>query len=288
LGASSLGLVPQFGKGTDVGPYYGKSRSRRHRGKRVYDGTPELVVHEEPKSSIAEAARAIRTNLMFMAADKPYKTLLVTSAGPAEGKTTIACCVAIAMAQAGQRVALIDCDLRRPRLRRVFGKATDVGVTTVLLEDNLDEAMMETDVPGLSVMPSGPVPPNPAELFHTDRFKALLKQVQSRFDRVILDSAPVAAVTDPTILSTLVDGTLLVVRANKTRKELANHALRSLRAVGGKLAGVVLNAVDFSRSEYKYSYYYQYYRRGYYGTTPASSRGSEEQDSSSHQASAAS
>jgi len=272
LGVTFLGLLPEQGKAGSRGGYYGYgARHRRHRGKRVQDGRPELVVHEDPTSSIAEAARAIRTNLMFMAPDTPYKTLLVTSAGPSEGKTTVACCVAVAMAQAGQRVLLVDCDLRRPRVHRIFPHDDDAGVTTVLLQDNLAEAIVETEVPQLSVLTSGPVPPNPAELFHTERFKKLLHEAAAHFDRVVIDSAPVVAVTDPTILSTLVDGTVLVVRANKTRKELARHALGSLQAVGGKLAGVVLNAVDVTRSEYKYSYYY-YHRGGYYGSPPASSR----------------
>ncbi len=281
-----LGVLPQLGKAADVGGYYsyGKRR-RRRRGKPALQGAPELSVHDDPTSSLAEASRAIRTNLMFMSPDNPYKTLLVTSAGPSEGKTTVACCIAVAMAQAGQRVALIDCDLRRPRLRRVFGVETDVGLSTVLLNEKFDEAIFETQVPNLSVTPSGPVPPNPAELFHTQRFRRLLEQIGERFDRIILDSSPVVAVTDPTILSTLVDGTVLVVRAHKTRRELARHALRSLQAVGGKVVGVALNAVDFSRSEYKYSHYYYYRRGNYYGEDrptrqPADPEAAEQQQAS--------
>jgi polysaccharide biosynthesis transport protein len=256
LQATFLGLLPQFGK--QSADYYGK---RRHRGRRLEAGAPELVVHHDPTSGVAEAARAIRTNLMFMDPDSPAKTLLVTSAGPSEGKTTVATCIAIAMAQAGQRVLLIDCDLRRPRIRRVFGISGDNGVTSALLDDTFTEAVQDTTVPNLRVMGSGPVPPNPAELFHTDRFKRLLERARSRFDRVIVDSPPVAAVTDATILSTLVDGTVLVVRAGKTRKDVGRYALRSLQGVGGKVAGVVLNAMDFSRSSYLYSQYY------YYGTS---------------------
>lgn len=263
-----LGLLPASDKAQS--PTYGARRKKRKRGARIEEsGKPELVVHDEPMSSIAEAARSIRTNLMFMATDHPYQTLLVTSAGPSEGKTTVACCIAIAMAQAGQRVVLIDCDLRRPRIRRVFDiSADDQGLTTALLGEPLDAGLFESEVPGLTILPAGPVPPNPAELFHTERFRSLLEEVKGRFDRVIIDSPPVAAVTDPTILSTIADGTVLVVRANQTRKEVARHAVRSLQAVGGNLSGVVLNAVDFSRSEYSYSYY----RKGdYYGTPPASS-----------------
>ncbi len=262
LGVTFLGLLPQVGaKG--VGGYYGYSRKRR-RGKVVPEGKPELVVHNEPMSSVAEASRAIRTNLMFMSPDEPQRMLLVTSPGPSEGKTTVACCAAVAMAQAGQRVLIMDCDLRRPRLHRIFGKGSDTGVTTALLGGKLEDAIQPSEVPNLSVLPAGPVPPNPAELLHTDRFKQLLADLRSRFDRIIIDSPPVVAVTDPTILSTLVDGTVLVTRAFKTRKELARHALRSVQDVGGKMVGGVLNAVDFSKLEYKYSYYY-YRRDDYYG-----------------------
>ncbi len=269
LGVTFLGLLPEFARGSKPAGY---SKRKRHRGQRIVDGAPELIVHNEPTSSIAEASRAIRTNLMFMAPDNPYRTLLVTSAGPSEGKTTVACCIAVAMAQAGQSVLLIDCDLRRPRIHRIFKGGTDAGVTTILLEGNFDEAVNETPVPNLSVITSGPVPPNPAELFHTDKFKQLLEEATKRFDRVILDSPPVAAVTDPTIVSTLVDGTVLVARAFSTRKELARHALRSVQDVGGKMAGAVLNAVDFSRLEYKYSHYYYYKRDGYYYGDPTSSK----------------
>ncbi len=260
LGVTFLGLLPELARGSKPAGY--NNRKRQH-GQRIVDGAPELIVHDEPTSSIAEASRAIRTNLMFMAPDNPYRTLLVTSAGPSDGKTTVACCIAVAMAQAGQSVLLIDCDLRRPRIHRIFKGGTDAGVTTILLEGNFDEAVNETCVPNLSVITSGPVPPNPAELFHTDKFKQLLAEATKRFDRVILDSPPVAAVTDPTIVSTLVDGTVLVARAFSTRKDLARHALRSIEDVGGKMAGAVLNAVDFSRLEYKYSHYNYYGREGY-------------------------
>ncbi|MEQ9324922.1 MAG: polysaccharide biosynthesis tyrosine autokinase, partial [Polyangiaceae bacterium] len=262
LNVTFLGLLPQFGKSSDS-PYGGKTR---HRGRRIMEGPTELVVHHAPTSGVAEAARAIRTNLMFMNPDDPARTLLVTSAGPSEGKTTVATCIAVAMAQAGQRVLLIDCDLRRPRIRSVFGIPTGSGVTSVLLDTEFAEAVRETEVPGLHVMTSGPVPPNPAELFHTGRFKKLLDEASRRFDRVIIDSPPVAAVTDATILSTLVDGALLVVRAGKTRKDVGRHALRSIQGVGGKLAGVVLNAMDVSRSSYGYAPYYYYAKDSYYAT----------------------
>jgi capsular exopolysaccharide synthesis family protein len=271
LGLTFLGLLPSISEGNRGGYYY----ARRRRRPSPSITNRELVVHEHPTSGIAEAARAIRTNLIFMAPDNPHRTILITSAGPAEGKTTVACCIAIAMAQAGQRVVLVDCDLRRPRIHRVFHKSSEYGVTTSLLKaDGLDEAIQATEVNGLSVIPAGPLPPNPAELLHSDRFKTLLGALADRFDRVIIDSPPAAAVTDPAILSTLVDGSVLVVRAFATNKELARQGARALIDVGGKVAGVVLNAVDLDRSEYRY-YHYYYKKDGYYAQVPASPMGVE-------------
>src|SRR5262249_48283392 len=147
----------------------------------------ELIVHDFPMSGIAEASRAIRTNLIFMAPDHPYGTLLITSGGPAEGKTTVACCIAIAMAQAGQSVVLVDCDLRRPRMHRIFKRDADVGVTTTLLDPSaLQGDVLKTEIPNLSVLPAGPIPPNPSEIFHSEKFKSLFQSLQKRYDRVII------------------------------------------------------------------------------------------------------
>lgn len=253
LNATFLGLLPEFDPGSVSA---GKRRRRsalRH---------PELVVHEEPMSGVAEASRSIRTSLMFMAPDRPMRTLLVTSAGPSEGKTTVACCIAIAMAQAGKKVVLVDCDLRRPRIHRIFrGRGVDVGagLTSALLDEPLDQCIIRSDVPNLSVIAAGPIPPNPSELLQSERFKTVLDKLREKYDHVILDSPPVVAVTDAVILSTMVDSSVLVIRALKTTKEIGKHATRMLRDVGANLAGVVLNAVNVNRDEY--DYWYKYYRR---------------------------
>jgi capsular exopolysaccharide synthesis family protein len=158
----------------------------------------------------------------------------------------------------------------------VFQKGSDVGVTSALLDEGmLDDEAMRTDIPNVSVMPAGPIPPNPAELFHSERFKSLLEKLSRRFDRVIIDSPPVVAVTDAAILSTLVDGTVLVARAFKTQRDVARYAVRSLLDVGGKVAGVVLNAVDLDRQEYRYYHYYAYKKDGYYGRKHDAERKSE-------------
>lgn len=259
LGLTFLGYLPRVSPGAvKVPTSKGKGR-RRERGEA--NGQLELSVHRGPTSAIAEAARGIRTNLSFMSPDKPFRTLLVTSAAPSEGKTTVACCLAIAMAQAGQRVLLVDCDLRRPRLHRIFGQTNDRGVTTLLLDKTeLHSSVHETEVPRLSVLLAGPSCPNPAESLQSNAFQALLEELSKSYDRVIIDSAPVAAVTDAAILSTRVDATVLVIRALASARETVRHGRRALLDVRANLVGAILNATDLSRQGYPD--YYRYYGGG--------------------------
>jgi polysaccharide biosynthesis transport protein len=260
LGVAFLGLLPASGTVPLDGPDRPKKRRRRERQTAPPEPQlpAELTVHASPRSGLAEASRSVRTNIRFMSPDKPYKTLLVTSAAPSEGKTTVACCLAIAMAQAGDRVLLIDCDLRRPRLHRVFGRGNDDGVTTMLLDPKeFDPKQLGTSIPNLSVLTSGPHAPNPAELVNSERFTTVFKSLAEHYDRIIVDSPPIAPVTDAAILSTRVDATILVVRASVTSRDLARRALRTLRDVGAPLAGAVLNAVAVEGRR-GYYYYYQY------------------------------
>ncbi|RYZ08858.1 MAG: polysaccharide biosynthesis tyrosine autokinase [Myxococcales bacterium] len=269
LALTNLGLVPLM-HDEDEGSGYTNRRKRRNRDKnKIKPGYPELVVHEHPTSGVAEAARAVRTNILFMSPDRPYRTLLVTSASPSEGKTTVACNIAIAMAQAGKKVVLVDCDMRRPRLHNVFGAPRDVGVTTALLApETLREAIHTTQIHNLSLLPTGPLPPNPAELLHSEAFGKLLEGLRERFDCVVIDSPPIAPVTDAAILATRVDGTVVVVRAAVTRKDVARRAVRSLRDVSGHIVGTVFNAVDFERRDYGYYHYYSYKKAGYGSEVP--------------------
>jgi capsular exopolysaccharide synthesis family protein len=262
LAVSFLGLLPDLSSDT---PVYGKRR-RGRAARAIHDEGPvELLVHRRPLSGIAEAARTVRTNLMFMNPDRPYRTLLVTSAGPSEGKTTVACSIAIAFAQSGQRVCIVDCDLRRPRLHRLFGRSGDAGVTNVLLgEATLDEIAKPTEIENLWSAPAGPTPPNPADTLHSERFRAIIAGLEERFDRVVIDSPPVVAVTDSAVISTLVDGVVFVVRAFKTSKHLCAQGLRVLRGVDAPIVGAVLNAVNLRRQEYSYYYHYYYYKKDGY------------------------
>lgn len=260
LGLTTLGLLPTIDPAGLDATYDGKRRKRRQSTAEL---RPELVIHDHPKSSVAEAVRALRTNLTFMSPDEPFKTVLLTSAGPAEGKTTVACCIAAAMAQAGNKTVIIDCDLRRARIHKVFGATMDEGLTSAVLEGSIVGAVKETEVPNLHVLPAGPLPPNPAELLHSKRFREMLSELNRTYDRIVIDSPPVVAVTDAAVLSTMVDATLVVVRAHATPRDGARHAIRSLRKVGTPVTGVVLNAVDLTRHEYRSSQYR--YVQSYYG-----------------------
>jgi capsular exopolysaccharide synthesis family protein len=223
-------------------------------------------VQSQPKSSVAECCRIIRTNLNFLGTERPLKTILVTSSGPQEGKTTSLVNVAITMAQGDKKVLLIDTDLRRPRLHRTFGVGNDVGVTSLIAEGgDVEAAIKPTNVPGLYLLPCGPIPPNPAELLHTERFKKILEDVQGKYDRVMLDSPPVGAVSDALVLSGLVDGVVVVLKAFQSDRALAKHTLRALRDVKAKILGGILNNVDLDKKQYGYyqGYYYGYGK--YYG-----------------------
>lgn len=229
-------------------------------------GSRDLHIHREPRSIIAECTRSIRTNLLFMSPDKPFKRLVVTSSGPQEGKSTTAINLGIAMAQSGSRVLIIDTDMRRPRLHKAFGVPNEVGVSSLVVgEGRVEDAVKSTEVPGLFVMPCGPVPPNPAELLHTQTFADLLSKLGERFDRLILDTPPVGAVADAVVLSTQVDGVVLVLKAGQTNREMARRTVRALSDVKANVYGAVLNDVNLESNkygDYYYGYAYRYYGEG--------------------------
>jgi len=288
LGAVLLGVLPAAAVAAAV-PGQGRRRAAREARRRASAAEPsdhvpiELTVHHRPTSGLTEAARAIRTNIVFMSPDNPHKTLLITSAVPSEGKTTVACAIATTMAQAGQRVVLVDCDLRRPRLHSVFRRRNNFGVTSALLDRSVqDDIVCETEVPNLWLAPTGPIPPNPAELLHSEAFRGVLERLQERFDRVIIDSPPIIAVTDATVLSTLVDGVVVVVRASKTTKEMVRRALKSLRDVGSQLVGVVLNAANVEDDSYSAYKYYSYRGEGYSSQHPPTPPAPEREEPTDH------
>jgi polysaccharide biosynthesis transport protein len=264
LGVTCLGLLPEISD---------KSRSRYASARKqvAIARSPvlqerDLIVAAHPDGGVAEAARAVRTNLNFMSPDRPYKSVLITSPVPEEGKTTIACSLATVLAQSGLRVLLVDTDLRRPRLHRTFKVTNDVGVTLAVAgQAPLSECIHETPIPNLSILPSGPIPPNPAEILQSDKFRDLAKELCSKYDRVLFDSPPILPVTDAAILSQIVDGVILVVRGFRTPRTAARQAVRQLLNVKGHVIGVVLNAIDLNRHDYR-EYHYYYKRDGYYAS----------------------
>lgn len=224
-------------------------------------GTGELVAVALPLSPASEAFRVLRTNIRFSGVDKPIRTLLVTSAGPTEGKSTTAANLAAVMAQAGLKAIVVDADLRRPRLHQMFGIHPRGGLTGSLLEGTMDGRLQPSQVEGLAVLPAGERPPNPSELLGSRRLRELLGLLTQHVDVVVIDSPPVLPVTDAAVLAQNVDGVLLVVDAGETRRGIAQHAVESLRQVGANVIGAVLNRVPTGKGGY-YNYYHEYYGDG--------------------------
>lgn len=228
--------------------------------------TRDLVTHVDKKSVAAEAYRSIRTNILFSSPDKELKLVMVTSSGPREGKTTTAINIAIAMAQTGSRVLLVDADMRRPRVHKSLELKNEAGLSNVLIGDMpLPEAAQQSQVERLEIVPCGPTPPNPAELLGSNRMKEFLKEASEAYDRVVFDSPPVMAVTDACILGSMVDGVVQVVHAGTTSRDVAARGRDQLQSVGVKILGSVLNNVRTSGGDYYSSPYYHYrYYSDYY------------------------
>jgi succinoglycan biosynthesis transport protein ExoP len=219
-----------------------------------------LVSATLPNAPSSEAFRTLRTNLRFASVDEPIKTLLVTSPDSGTGKTTMVANLGVVCAQAGLRVVLLDADLRRPSLHKQFGLENGVGLTDLLVGDvqGVTDCMVPTRISGLSLVPSGAVPPNPSELLGSARMGIVLAEVQELADLVLLDSPPTLLVADAAVLARIVDRVLLVLRAGETRRDAARQALDNLAQVGGRVIGTVLNAISVRRG----SAYYRYYSEG--------------------------
>lgn len=228
---------------------------------------PELLLNVDSRSALAEAFRQLRTSVLLSTAGHPPQTLLVTSSQPAEGKTTTAVNVALTLAQTGVRVLIIDADMRRPRLHSLFEVDNSRGLSSILASQ-MDEhevlaVVRRHEASALHLITSGPIPPNPAELLGSEQMRRLLKLLGDSFTHIIIDSPPISAVTDGVLISSLVDGVLLVVHGGQSSREVVRRSRQLLQDVGAKILGVILNKVELRPHD---TYYNQYYRQGYYGS----------------------
>jgi len=218
----------------------------------------EIITHTSPKSAMAEAYRTLRTNLGFAEMDQPCRSILVSSCNPLDGKSTVVSNLAVVMAQAGNKVIVVDCDLRKPVQHKIFQVDNFRGVTNCIMQKlDVEEVAHKGLVENLTVLTSGPIPPNPAEILSSERTRSLWKTLLERYDYVFIDAPPVLAVTDASILSTQVDGVMLVVRSAATRIDLAREAKEQFAKANARLIGVVLNQVKMDAHDY-YQYYYYY------------------------------
>ena len=214
-----------------------------------------LITLEQPKSPISEAFRTLRTNVQFTSVDSETKKIMITSAGPGEGKSTTVANLAVSMAQAGKSVLVVDADLRNPTQHKLFGLDNREGLSVALLQDqDYQTYIRETAVPGVMLLTGGPIPPNPAELVGSKRMRRLIEELGIQFDMILIDTPPIIAVTDAAILAQEVDGVILVLASGEVNKDFAKKAKELLDKVGAKIIGAVLNKVDLKTSKY-YNYY---------------------------------
>lgn len=221
-----------------------------------------LVSFKNPKSRSAEAFRTLRTNIQFSCLDTELKSIVVTSSGSGEGKSTVMANLAITMAQSGKSVILVDCDLRKPSIHKKMGVSNSVGLTNVLVQNvKKEDCMMESSVKNLFILTSGPVPPNPAELLGTRKMRDFIGELKKEFDMVLIDAPPVLAVTDAQILSSIADGVIFVASYGEAQKDAIVDAKHLIDKVGGKVIGIVFNKVPEGVSSYQGKYYEGYYEK---------------------------
>nr|WP_232735682.1 CpsD/CapB family tyrosine-protein kinase [Alteribacter populi] len=228
---------------------------RKNKKNQLTDKQRSLITQYDPKSPAAEQFRTLRTNIQFASVDKEIRTIMITSSTPGEGKSTAIANLGVVLAQQQKRVLLIDSDLRKPTVHFTFQLPNQMGLTNVLTrQSSFEEAVIETPVPFLEVLPSGPVPPNPSELAGSKAMKDLLSKVKDTYDYILLDAPPVNVVTDPQILSNQCDGVILVVRSGKTEEDAGKKAVDSLKKANANILGAVLNDRDMKETNYYYYY----------------------------------
>ncbi len=229
------------------------------------EGNIDTVMKDLPRSAAAENYRSLRTSVMLSASNQPPRRILVTSPEAGAGKSTTAINLAVAMAQSGKKVLLIDADMRKPRLHKIFKIKPEKGLSSYLAGINRNDVMLQSPIENLFFMPAGPVPPNPSELLVSDSLNQLLTQVDGKVDFIVCDSPPLQSVVDARILSQVFDGTILVVKGKQTTFEQARKSLRQLNDVNAQVLGVLINGIELKKNDYYYANYY-----GTYGDEPTS------------------
>tara|TARA_B100001123_G_scaffold450039_1_gene618180 strand:+ start:72 stop:2435 length:2364 start_codon:yes stop_codon:yes gene_type:complete len=266
---SVLGIIPSIGGDP------GKKKRRS-----IFSKTPlssvsisrglkrRLITREDPKSPVSEAYRSLRTSMLYSSMKNDVKSILISSAGPGEGKTTTVANLAITYANLGRKTLLVDTDLRRPVVHKVFNLDRDPGITTYLSgnTDDYSTLVKDCEIDNLSIITSGIIPPNPSELLGSERMTMLVKNLESDWDMILFDSPPLVAVTDANMISQEIDQIVLVVKVGQTDKKAFHHTVANLRNINAPLGGIIMNAVTHKSSygSYYYYYYYQYYH--YYGS----------------------
>lgn len=237
----------------------------------VVAGDQQALITEGVPPNFAEAIRSIRTNVLFSSAEEGAHVVVVTSAGPGEGKSVVSSNLAVSLAQAGQRVLLVDADMRRPRVHHIFDMAQEPGLSNLLVGDcKASEAVRKwSTVAGVCVLPAGMIPPNPAELLGSKRFEEYLQTLGGHFDWVIVDSPPVLAVADAAVVANGASGVIFVVGADQTTRAAAREAVHQLQSAHARVIGAVLNRVDLERNPYYYSHYYRKEYAKYYAKAPS-------------------
>lgn len=219
----------------------------------------DIITVKNPKSPVSEAYRILRTNIQFSSPDKKIQSILITSSGPSEGKTTTSVNLAVTMAQSGNKTILIDCDQRKPKVHKLISITNQIGLSNLLIgEVTMEKAIVKSGVEGLDILPAGTRPPNPSELLASEKMQSLIERLKTKYDYIILDTPPVIMVTDAQIISKYADGSILVVASGEADREAAAKAKEQLEKVDAKIIGVVLNKLETNRRGY-YGYYYHYY-----------------------------
>lgn len=219
-----------------------------------------VITYTDPKSPISEAYRVLRTNIQYSGIDKPLKSIVVTSSKPMEGKTTTVINLAVAFAQAGKRVLLIDSDLRKPKIHKIFMISNKTGLTNLIAaHDDFTKYIRLCEIPNLEILPSGTIPPNPSELLSSNSLLQFIHEVSEVYDIILLDAPPVGSVTDAAIISAFVDGTILVANSGHIEIEALKRSKELLDKVNANILGVVLNNLDKHAGGNYYYYQYNYY-----------------------------